>query len=155
MSIQPTPNTPFQTKQYHVTDPMCQACLIATCPFHFLPFCPGVMGHKTLILEQEEIYFEVRGGICDITTRRPYGELQSVDKVNVLCCTGVSSSLFRGMVLCPGSGCNHDLVAELVDEMKSRMKERGDTGQIRRTEDALIEIRALKSDMEEIKSDLR
>mmetsp|Transcript_10118 Transcript_10118/g.23413 ORF Transcript_10118/g.23413 Transcript_10118/m.23413 type:complete len:95 (-) Transcript_10118:87-371(-) len=59
------------------------------------------------------------------------------------------------MVLCPGSGCNHDVVAELVDEMKCRMKERGDTGQIRRTEDALIEIRALKSDMEEIKSDLR
>mmetsp|Transcript_16162 Transcript_16162/g.37115 ORF Transcript_16162/g.37115 Transcript_16162/m.37115 type:complete len:165 (+) Transcript_16162:856-1350(+) len=126
-----------------------------TCPVTFLPLIPGVMGKKTLVLEEEEVYYEVRGGLCDITTRRPYGELQNVAKENVLCCSGFSSGLMQGMVLCPGSGCNHDLVDEIVTKMKRRMKERGDTGQIRRTEDALMEIKALKSDIEDIKRNMQ
>jgi hypothetical protein len=101
-------------EQYDLTATGCQILGCLTCPLHFLPLCPGFLGKKTLILEDEEVVYQVRGGMCDVNTRRPYGEIGSVDRVNCLCCSGLSSSIFRGMVICPGYGCNkHDEVDEM------------------------------------------
>ena len=133
---------------------VCQALLIATCPFHFLPLVPGFLGEKTITLEDEEAVYEVKCGICNVNTRRPYGELQSVDKTNCLCCVGIASGLIQTGPVCPGMGCNSAFVDEIVKEMKKRMKERGDTGQIRRTEEALDELKALRGEIGDIKSDL-
>ena len=109
---------------YDITDPGCQALACVTTPFHWLPCCPGFLGRKLLILEEEEAVLSVRGGLCDVDTRRPYGELGSVDRVRVLCCVGVSSSLFRGMIVCPGCGRDEALVAEVVEQLQKRMKNR-------------------------------
>jgi len=110
---------------------------------------------KTLTLEEEEAYYEVHCGICNADTRRPYGELGSVDKTNVLCCKGVSSDLFRGWCVAPGCGCQEEKVDEIVAELKARMKERGDTGQIRRTDEVVEEVRALREDVSEMKEDMK
>ena len=45
----------------------------------------------------------------------------------------------------PQCFCAEDLVAEIVKELKTRMKARGDTGQIKRAEQLLGEIQILKA----------
>lgn len=133
-----------------------QALAIATCPITWVAICPGVLGTKTLRLEDEEAYYEVRCCLCHTSTRRPYGELGSVDSINCLCCQGLYSELFQGWCVAPGCGCRNDpMVAEIVSELKSRMKDRGDTGQIRRTEQAHEEIKCLREEMSEMKADLK
>lgn len=119
-----------------------------------MPLIPGVIGSKKLVLDEEEAYVEV-SGLCNANTRRPYGELQSVDKCNFLCFNGMSSELFRGFIVCPGWGCQQEKVLEIVTELKKRMKDRGDTGQIRRTEDLLVKIDALADELADAKADLR
>ena len=47
--------------------------------------------------------------------------------------------------LCPQCFCAGDLVEEIVKELKTRMKARGDTGQIKRAEQLLGEIQILKA----------
>ena len=98
--------------------------------------------------------YKVRGGLCNVDSRRPYGELQSVDKANCFCCIGVASALLQSGPVCPGMGCDNDYVNEIVTEMKKRMKERGDTAQLLRTEEALVEIKELRSEVSNIRSDL-
>lgn len=126
-----------------------------TSPLHFVVFMPGIVGTKKLILEEEEVVYEVNCCLCNLNTRRPYGELQNVDVCKFLCCTGLSTSLFGGCIVCPGTGCSYGLVNEVVYEMKKRMKDRGDTGQIRRTEEALIKLKSLREEIGEMRNDLR
>ena len=60
----------------------------------------------------------------------------------------LASSLADAMCphrLCPQCFCAGDLVAEIVKELKTRMKARGDTGQIKRAEQLLGEIQILKA----------
>jgi hypothetical protein len=47
------------------------------------------------------------------------------------------------------------LVDEIVSEMNRRMKQRGDTAQIQRTEDALAELKLLREELGEVKSDMK
>jgi len=129
--------------------------LCLTCPLHFLPVFPGIMGTKTLTLEPEEAVLSVRGGCYDANTRRPYGELGSVDAINCLCCVGVGSNLTKNMPLCPGWCGRRDDVDEIVRELKRRMKERGDTAQINRAEEALNEIKILREEMGEMRQDMK
>jgi hypothetical protein len=125
----------FERVEYDATDYVCQLFLCLTCPLHCLPLIPGFMGSKRIILDEEEAVAEVRlCGLCSVDTRRPYGELGSVDKVNFLCCSGVGSDLSKSMPIFVGCGCEDDRVSEIVAELKKRMKARGDTGQIRKTE---------------------
>eukprot|EP00521_Asterionellopsis_glacialis_P007595 CAMPEP_0195291604 /NCGR_PEP_ID=MMETSP0707-20130614/7889_1 /TAXON_ID=33640 /ORGANISM="Asterionellopsis glacialis, Strain CCMP134" /LENGTH=180 /DNA_ID=CAMNT_0040351937 /DNA_START=102 /DNA_END=644 /DNA_ORIENTATION=+ len=144
----------FERKEYDVTDTGCQTFLCLTCPLHWLPVFPGILGTKRLILEEEEAVLDIQCPLCSVHTRRPYGELGSVDRVNCFCCTGVSSALSRTMPLFVGSGCDVDKVSEIVAELKKRMKSRGDTGQINRTEEALQEIKNLRTEMSEMKTNM-
>merc|ERR1711974_471288 len=101
------------------------------------------------VLEAEEVTLTYNWcGVCNGETRRPYGELGSVDKGNCLCCVGVASGLTKDQPLCPGSGCNEPFVAEIVSELKTRMRSRGDTGQISRTEAVMAEVRGLRGDVD-------
>mmetsp|Transcript_10702 Transcript_10702/g.30581 ORF Transcript_10702/g.30581 Transcript_10702/m.30581 type:complete len:226 (+) Transcript_10702:115-792(+) len=150
------PPTQFERIEYDVTDRFCQWLCLLTCPIHWLPLVPGVMGTKTMILEEEEAVLNINcQPFCNIDTRRPYGELGSVDQHHCLCCTGVSSGLSSSAPLYVGWGCEHDRVAEIVAELKKRMKARGDTGQLAKTEEALQEIQALRHELSSMKADMK
>jgi hypothetical protein len=75
--------------------------------------------------------------------RMPYGELGSVEVTESCgCCHSFSSNLTPAAGdnpggISPGFGCNQVLVQEIVEEMKARMKQRGDTGNIQRAEQQL------------------
>mmetsp|Transcript_19220 Transcript_19220/g.27038 ORF Transcript_19220/g.27038 Transcript_19220/m.27038 type:complete len:184 (-) Transcript_19220:245-796(-) len=142
----------YPIKEFDVTDTGCQICLLLTCPLHWLPIIPGIIGRKSLSLEHEEAIYSVSGGCCDVNTRRPYGELGSVDVINCLCCNGVTSDIFKGYPLFLND--THKS-ATIVAELKKRMKERGDTGQIRRTEETLSEVKALKSEVAQLREDMQ
>jgi len=146
----------FERKEYNATDIGCQTLLCLTCPLHFLPVIPGFMGTKRIIMDEEEVVAQIECGSCySINTRRPYGELGSVDKVQYLCCTGVSSELSKKMPIFIGWGCEDERVAEIVAELKKRMKARGDTGQIQKAELALQEIRALREENQLLREDMK
>jgi len=67
-------------------------------------------------------------------SKRPYGELGSVDRSTCLCCVSVESAFGP---ISPGCGCDAETVDEIVNELKQRMRERGDTAQILRAEQTL------------------
>ena len=77
------------------------------------------------------------------TQRRPYGELQAVEHLRCLGCCHCFQ--FAETKVSPQCFCAEDLVAEIVKELKTRMKARGDTGQIKRAEQLLGEIQILKA----------
>eukprot|EP00420_Gonyaulax_spinifera_P039660 CAMPEP_0197890986 /NCGR_PEP_ID=MMETSP1439-20131203/27315_1 /TAXON_ID=66791 /ORGANISM="Gonyaulax spinifera, Strain CCMP409" /LENGTH=158 /DNA_ID=CAMNT_0043511059 /DNA_START=90 /DNA_END=566 /DNA_ORIENTATION=+ len=133
----------FEQKEFNVTDTGCQILCCLCCPLTFMPLIPGIMGSKKMILEPEEAVYEYQCGICNGTTRRPYGELGSVDKSNCLCCVGVTSGLTKDQPIFVGCGCEEAKVDEIVAELKRRMKGRGDTAQINRAEETLELVRLL------------
>ena len=137
----------FERKTYDVTDTCCQVVCCLCCPVTFMPLIPGVMGSKTLSLEEEEAVLNVNCPCCKINTRRPYGELGSVDAHRCCCCVGVGSELSNKAPIYPGTGCNVALVDEIVAELKKRQQQRGDQGQIQRTEQVLQEVRALRAEV--------
>ena len=149
--------TTFARKEFDVTDPLCQGFCLLTCPLHWVPvFVPGLIGSKRFILEAEEAVYETHfGGICEVSTRRPYGELGSVDRVNYLCCVGVTSGLTKDQPICPGWGCDSPLVDEIVGDLKARMKQRGDTGNIQRAEATLEGVNALRLEVASLRNDVR
>mmetsp|Transcript_27047 Transcript_27047/g.89970 ORF Transcript_27047/g.89970 Transcript_27047/m.89970 type:complete len:166 (+) Transcript_27047:69-566(+) len=135
---------PFERKEYDVTNTLANT-IAAMCGWP----C-ALMNKQQLILEPEEAVL-ITTTMCDTNTqRRPYGELGSVDKSSTCgCCVGVSSGLGA---MQPGCNCEEELVAEIVEELKKRMKTRGDTGQIQRAEQQLTEIMKVQSDMAALNS---
>jgi hypothetical protein len=75
-------------------------------------------------------------------SRRPYGELGSVDRGNCLCCVSIVSSFGE---ISPGCGCEREIVDEIVTELKQRMRRRGDTAQIQRAEQMLQRLDVVES----------
>lgn len=67
-------------------------------------------------------------------SKRPYGELGSVDRGTCCGCVSVESAFGP---LSPGCGCEEDKVDEIVHDLKERMRRRGDTAQIQRAEQTL------------------
>lgn len=110
------------------------------------------LNEEHLVLEPEEAVM-TRKTMCDTTVqRRPYGELGSVDKGTAFgCCTSVTSGLGP---ISPGWGCEEALVDELVEELKARMKTRGDTGQIKRAEQQLDAITQVQLDIKQLNTKL-
>lgn len=73
--------------------------------------------------------------LCGVhISKRPYGELGSVDRSTCLCCVSVDSAFGP---ISPGCGCDAETVDELVVLLKERMRTRGDTAQIQRAEQTL------------------
>ncbi|CAN0182722.1 unnamed protein product [Scytosiphon promiscuus] len=140
-----------ETKTYDVTDTCCQFFWIVTCPLTCAAICPGILGQKTLVLEDEEAVLTQDCCIYNSVVHRPYGELGSVETVQACCCVGFSSNLSESSgegggkaPMIPGNCCETALVNEIVNELKMRMKTRGDTGNILRAEENLREIRSVQ-----------
>ena len=127
-------STSFGYKEYDVTnlcDKFCPLAFILTLGSH----------QKRLLLEPEEAVLVTKDCCNTATERRPYGELESVDKLTS--CGICATFNFGGTPISPGCGCSEQLVDEIVTELKARMKARGDTGQIRRAEQQLREIQVV------------
>merc|ERR1712224_158600 len=117
------PVTVFEHKDYDVTS-CCWRC------------CTCCIGKQTVNLEPEEANYVTSTCCSKSTQRRPYGELGSVEAANCCgCCVSVSSQL--GM-MSPGLGCEKEKVDDIVEELKARMKGRGDTGNIQRQEETIL-----------------
>ncbi len=126
-----------------------KCCWIATCPIIHYGFCPY---QSTLTLDQEEVT-KVDIGICtNAKSKRPYGELGSVEKGSCCCFQSVTSSFGE---ISPGCGCEGELVDEIVTELKLRQRERGDTAQIKRTEETLMRLETLEGKIDLILDHLR
>jgi len=95
-------------------------------------------GSQILNLDPEELNLRTTTPCSTSNARRPYGELGSVDETKCCCFSSVASGMGAQ---CPGWGCSHELVQEIVQEMKVRMKARGDTGNIQRQEETLLLVR--------------
>ena len=80
--------------------------------------------------------------------KRPYGELGSVSKGNCCCCVSANSGLGE---IQPGCGCDEARVDEIVTELKTRMRARGDTAQILRSEETLQRLDKLDAKLVRIK----
>ena len=126
----------FEHKDYDVTN-----YCIKFCPLYgWLTVCSF---KQTLALEPEEAHLVTTTCCSTQTQRRPYGELGAVDHTKCLGC--LSSFQFAETAVAPACCCAGDLVDEIIKELKSRMKARGDTGQIKRAEQLLGEIQILKA----------
>ena len=98
---------------------------------------------QKLFLEPEEAHLVTTTCCSTQTQRRPYGELQAVEHLKCFGCCHCFQ--FAETKVSPQCFCAGDLVAEIVKELKKRMKARGDTGQIKRAEQLLGEIQILKA----------
>ena len=125
------------------------ACWILTCPLIHYGFCP----YKSILtLDQEEVT-KVDVGLCtNAKSKRPYGELGSVEKSTCCGFQCVNSSFGE---ICPGCGCERVLVDDIVQELKMRQRERGDTAQIRRTEETLMRLEMLEGKIDLILDHLK
>jgi hypothetical protein len=132
------PETGYDTREYNVTDFVCQAINLITCPITYIAIIPGALGTKTLQLEAEEAHYNVDCCICNQDVRFPYGEMGEVGKCDCMCFKGVQ---FKGIVVCPRSGCDGDFVDEII---KLRQRGRGDTAQIQRAEEVKNKVKTLK-----------
>ncbi|EEC46828.1 predicted protein [Phaeodactylum tricornutum CCAP 1055/1] len=128
------------------------------CWLVFLPCTFGAIPFKTtLLLDDEEvtkadvpspetnlrltISYSLQSDLCgNHVSRRPYGELGSVDRGTCLCCISVESAFGP---ISPGCGCDAGKVDEIVHELKTRMRLRGDTAQILRAEETLQRLHDL------------
>lgn len=81
------------------------------------------------------VFFRFLSDLCGThVSKRPYGELGSVDRGTCCCCISVESAFGP---LSPGCGCEQEKVDEIVTDLKQRMRTRGDTAQIQRAEETL------------------
>ena len=105
---------------------------------------------QKLFLEPEEAHLVTTTCCSTQTQRRPYGELQAVEHLRCLGCCHCFQ--FAETKVSPQCFCAGDLVAEIVKELKTRMKARGDTGQIQRAETMLEELKEVQHDVEAMNS---
>jgi hypothetical protein len=105
------------------------------CWLVFIPFTFGAIPYKTTLRLDKEEATKTDITLCGkVESKRPYGELGSVDHSNCFCCVGVESAFGP---ISPGCGCEASKVDDVVVELKRRMRTRGDTGQIQRAEQTL------------------
>ena len=127
----------FEHKEYNVTNYFEKFWIIPG----IIPLCCTL--EQKLFLEPEEAHLVTTTCCSTQTQRRPYGELQAVEHLKCLGCCHCFQ--FAETKVSPQCFCAEDLVAEIVKELKTRMKSRGDTGQIKRAEQLLGEIQILKA----------
>ena len=77
-------------------------------------------------------------GMCGKNVaKHPYGELGSVERGNCCCCVAADSAFGP---ISPGCGCDGEKVDDIVTVLKERMRSRGDTAQIKLTEETLLQL---------------
>lgn len=130
-----------------------QVALILTCPCTWAAITPGVLATRRLDLESEEVVLHSDCCLgCHTVTRMPYGELGNVSQTKMCCCTGFSSGLIS---ITPGNCCETSLVGAVVRELQDRMKARGDTGNIKRTEENALQLSHLHAKVDAVMAHLQ
>lgn len=117
--------------------------------FDVTNWCEMLFGctFKELVLEPEEAKLRINTcfGMQSLTQKREYANLGSVEmQKQCICCRGVNSGLGQ---MNPQLGCANSVVSDIVQEMKMRMQERGEVGQIRKQEKILLQIAVLSEQM--------
>merc|ERR1712232_788896 len=97
------------------------------------------MGSTVFQLEDDEVTMTEVNLCGKYVSKRPYGDLGHVDRSNCLCCVSVTSAFGP---IAPGCGCSESRVDEIVQELRERVKSRGDAAQIRRSEETLERLDA-------------
>jgi len=88
-------------------------------------------------MDNEEVTLTVVNLCGTSVSRRPYGELGSVDRSTCCCFVAAESGLGS---ISPGCGCETEQVDDIVQELKLRMRGRGDTAQIQRAEEQISRL---------------
>ena len=103
---------------------------------------------QKLFLEPEEAHLVTTTCCSTQTQRRPYGELQAVEHLKCLGCCHCFQ--FAETKVSPQCFCAEDLVGEIVKELKTRMKARGDTGNIKRAEQTIDMVGQVQKDVADL-----
>jgi hypothetical protein len=98
-----------------------------------------------LRLEKEEAVRQDTTLCGQRTSHRPYGELGQVETSNFCCFACVDSNL---QTIMPGCGCEESKCEHLANELKKRMKKRGDTAQVQLAELALSKANEINRKMD-------
>ena len=111
----------------------------------------------TLELSEEEAIFHKTAlwGCANSTEKRPYAQLNDVNKTTCCCFLGVSSALNDGKPISPGCGCNETLVDELVMELQKRKEGRGNIAQVKIAERAFALQRDMDTKLDKIMTHLK
>lgn len=127
---------------------MADESLLAHMEFDVTPFLLKWVHCVTqkLVLEEEEAVMKISNCLGKAEKRLPYGELGSVDEIRAYCiCYGFRSDLSEldprtneRVPMVPDCGCSGGKVTKIVEELKARMKGRGDTGNIHRSEECMM-----------------
>jgi len=128
----------FEHKEYEVTPTIANLCNCCTLK---------VM----LMLEPDEVVYTNDSCCVHQKKRLPYGELGSVDQTNACgCCVvfnagGLAPAGPNGEpgVISPGCGCSGELVSEIVEELNSRQRLRGDVAQMKRADEQANNIKIM------------
>lgn len=111
---------------------------------------------KKLVLTDEEVIMKISNCVGKAEKRLPYGELGSVDEIRAYgCCYGFRSDISevdpltnQKIPIIPGCGCSGKTVTKIVTELKARMKGRGDTGNIHRSEECMLRQKYMNDKLE-------
>jgi hypothetical protein len=112
---------------------------------------------KELVLGPEEATLTTNKcfGMSSFATKREYAELGHVEKKKVcICCAAMDSDLTPEQAISPGLGCDKFKVSQIVQEMRDRLGDRGDVGQIRRQEKMFRLLREIDYQFPKIRSKL-
>lgn len=101
---------------------------------------------QKLYLDDEEAVLKTSNCLGKAEKRLPYGELGSVEELKAFGCyasfrsdlSPVDPATHQKMPISPGCGCSTGLVHRIVTELKARMKGRGDTGNMHRSEESVL-----------------
>lgn len=119
---------------------------------HFVFCC--CKSEKTLELRHEEATLSISDPCTKSVRKLPYGEIGGVEKFTACgCCHGFNSNLQDPPLIAPGCcGCwKGGLVDEVVEQLKARIRARGDTAQIVRAEQQLQMLTALQEDVTDLR----
>lgn len=106
-------------------------------------------GGTTMICGAEEVHIKSTTLCSEANKRFPYAELGSVDQVESCgCCYAIGGQNTGQLV--PGCGCQEDLVKEVVELLKERQRERGDTAQIKRAEQQALRMKQAMTKVENV-----
>ena len=109
---------------------------------------------KILKLEEEEAFYSISrfGGICKEEKHAPYGEITNVEVL-----TGVFASVktsLQEQPWTPGNGCDEPLARRIAEDLKSRIRSRGDEGQLKTAEANAELLQQMKKQMDRIEEKL-
>jgi len=127
-----TPYEPMEDMRFDFTDPFASFVLMLVCP------CQG-WTTQSLLLQDQDVFFQTKNMMFSQKQRRPYAQLGSVDMLKNPCgCNALVSDFAplnekgQGGLRAGFCGTNGTMVETAVQELQRRKFLRGGVGQIRK-----------------------